>query len=82
MNASQTSIVTGNVYRIESGQFGIVDYASGFARVHVALLEADTLTEACAELSAKHSGRFVFADRDTELWGKTCVKAQGYAIML
>tara|TARA_S200002703_G_scaffold151329_1_gene150579 strand:+ start:783 stop:1034 length:252 start_codon:yes stop_codon:yes gene_type:complete len=78
----QTAISTGHVYRIDAGQFGIVDYATGDARVHVALLDAETITDAIAELSAKHAGRFVHADKDTESWGRVVFKAQGYGILL
>ena len=78
----QTAISTGHVYRIDAGQFGIVDYATGDARVHVALLDADTVREAIAELSAKHAGRFVHADTDTRKWGETVMRHNGYGIML
>ena len=78
----QTAISTGHVYRIDAGQFGIVDYVTGNARVHVALLDADTVREAIAELSAKHAGRFVHADKDTESWGRCVMRHNGCAFLL
>lgn len=76
---STTSIATGHVYRIARGSFGIVNYSPAGCRVFVALLpDADTVTEAVTALGKERAGRFVRADRDTELWGETVAKGRGY----
>ena len=74
----QDLFTRGNVYRIESGQFGIVCYGKA-TKVFVALLDAETVSEACAELAQKYPAMtFERADTDCESWGRTLAKGNGY----
>ncbi len=77
-----TRKVTGNVYRIEAFQFAIVDYSLGTARVSVALLESESITGAIKILENKFpEWHFVRADANTEAWGKTVMRIDGYAML-
>ena len=86
MNEQQGNVAhkpTGNVYRIESGQFGIVRYCGGSCKIYIALLESDSVTSAIKALEKKRPDwRFIHADSDTVAWGKIHLRAQGSAELI
>lgn len=72
------AMTTGNVFRLASGFFGVISYApQTTVQIYISERDNPNLFDVCIEMGRKFAGRFVVADRDTEAWARTIMRANG-----